>query len=82
MYTYGPSNTEDDEEEVNSSSHYMTNTSRVDVTAPVDKSRFPKFTEEVAPIAQQAVLSEGDLLFMPPGFVWVFFVSVFGVTIQ
>ncbi|KAL8286883.1 hypothetical protein RQP46_003889 [Phenoliferia psychrophenolica] len=49
---------------------YMSNTARIDVTDPPDSpqvTRFPDFVRDVVPIAQQAVLEEGDLLFMPPG---------------
>ena len=46
----------------------MGNTARVDVTKPVEEQgAFPEFVRDVLPVAQQAVLEEGDLLFMPPG---------------
>lgn len=48
----------------------MTNTSRIDVSLPADAEslkRYPKFLEEVTPVAEQAILRPGDVLFMPPG---------------
>lgn len=74
MYTFGsslePLAMDDDEEKPDSStSHFMTNTSRIDVTEPPDSTkllRYPSFLKDVVPVAQQAVLEEGDLLFMPP----------------
>ncbi|KAL8286905.1 hypothetical protein RQP46_003911 [Phenoliferia psychrophenolica] len=58
------------EEPDSTTSIYMSNTARIDVTDPPDSSqvaRFPDFVRDVVPISQQAVLEEGDLLFMPPG---------------
>jgi hypothetical protein len=53
------------------SSNYMTNTSRVDVAGSNSladlSSRFPKFVENVLPLAQSAILQAGDVLVMPPG---------------
>lgn len=67
-----PIDQDDDEgeEDDSSTSHYMTNTSRVDVTqdpASAYYARFPHFVEHVVPLAKQAVVEPGDLLFMPPG---------------
>lgn len=74
MYTFGsdppPLSVDEEEPEDTSTAHYMTNTSRIDVTlSPSSPSwdRFPSFVRSVAPLAQQAILGEGDMLFMPPG---------------
>jgi ribosomal protein L16 Arg81 hydroxylase len=46
---------------------YMTNTSKVPIFRSQDLEPFPRFLEKVVPIAQEAVLTPGDLLVMPPG---------------
>ncbi|KAM0755205.1 Clavaminate synthase-like protein [Meredithblackwellia eburnea MCA 4105] len=70
MSTYGlpasPSSQTNEQGE-STSSMYMTNTARIDVTDPSQFRRFPEFEREVVPVAMQAVLEEGDLLYMPPG---------------
>lgn len=52
---------------------FMDNTAHIDVfeaSGEVDKGKAPtqvsRFREEVLPLARQAILEEGDLLFMPP----------------
>lgn len=48
--------------------HFMINTAHMDVFAvssSLDK-KHKRFRTRVAPLAQQAILQEGDLLFMPP----------------
>jgi hypothetical protein len=72
MYTFGspvlPTDLDPDTE--STTSHMMINTSRIDVTlspSSAGLARYPEFVDKVVPVAQQAVLEEGDLLFMPPG---------------
>jgi hypothetical protein len=73
MYTYGSSTPllpSSNGSEDTSTAHYMTNTSQIDVTlSPSSNSydRAPLFLENIAPLAQQAVLEEGDMLFIPAG---------------
>jgi hypothetical protein len=76
MYPFGSSSSassegegEDGEEEAAGASSYMGNTTQVDVTIPPSDLRepFPDFVKKVVPVARQAELQEGDLLFMPPG---------------
>ncbi|KAK4049939.1 hypothetical protein OIV83_003763 [Microbotryomycetes sp. JL201] len=53
-----------------STSHLLTNTSRIDVTRPIedmDAKTAAEFRQNVEPVAQQAVLNAGDMLVMPPG---------------
>jgi hypothetical protein len=66
----GNNNNDDPSQNVSSSSHsYMSNTTQIDVMLPPGEllDRFPDFVEKVVPVARQAELEEGDLLFMPPG---------------
>lgn len=74
MYAYGGApvapNENECEESTSTASSYMTNTSQVDVSLAVDSKElatFSKYVKNVVPVAQQAILKEGDLLFMPPG---------------
>lgn len=60
-----------DEEAGNAASRqYMANTAQIDVFAAsvrsVDDKRDQDFQKQVLPSAMQAILEEGDLLFMPP----------------
>lgn len=53
-----------------STSVYMSNTARIDVTDAPGSSplaTFPDYVAHVLPVAKQAVLEEGDMLYMPPG---------------
>lgn len=47
------------------SEHFMGNTARIDVFSE-DALVSSAYTHDVLPHAQQAILREGDLLFMPP----------------
>lgn len=80
MYPYGsPDAVQGDSDQPDSvQSQYMTNTTQVDVLATCETTkpgvyednqtkRFPRFFEFVAPVAQQAVLEPGDMLYLPPG---------------
>lgn len=65
MYAYADHES-DDTDAVQS---YMTNTSRVPIFREgfSNRSLYPRFFEEVWPMAMEAVLEPGDMLVMPPG---------------
>ncbi|GAA6018011.1 hypothetical protein JCM11491_000030 [Sporobolomyces phaffii] len=68
----------DDGEETTATTSYMTNTSTIDVTQPLEspleappiegiQQHSTEYLERVEPFAQQVVLEAGDVLVMPPG---------------
>lgn len=71
---FSSENGEDGDERNAAAQQYMDNTAQIDVfeaSAKADNesnrtTQIRRFREEVLPFARQAILEEGDLLFMPP----------------
>ncbi|KAM0786248.1 hypothetical protein ACM66B_007047 [Microbotryomycetes sp. NB124-2] len=71
-------NEKDPSQNSSTTSHLLTNTSRIDVTLSEDQmtsEEYCEFKRNVVPMARQAVLEAGDVLVMPPGW-WHSFKSL------